>query len=672
MSQGYMGKVLKVNLESGQLEDELIPDEVYEGLLSGIGLAAWILNRDIPRGADPLGPDNVLGIVSGILTATGAQMADRWMAVGKSPLTGGWGDANAGGNFSPAIKRAGYDGVFFKGVSDKPVYLRVTDGKAELVDASPLWGLDTVETEDRIKKESGTGNMRVVCIGAAGEKQSLISGIVNDGGRIAARSGLGAVMGSKKLKAVAFSGKSRPAMHDPETVQRLSKGFAHWVKSGDRFGRLLPPGITHLLAKFLRHSPVAFRAGGSQTRVMLRKYGTVVNNLIASEIADAPIRNWKGTWKDYPLLYHSRRLAPERILAHQTRRYHCSSCPLGCGGKLDFSPDSGIPLVKTHKPEYETCAAFGSLILNNDLEALFVINDLLNRAGMDTISAGSTVAFAMECFEKGILGPEDTDGFNLSWGNAEATISVVKKMIAREGIGDLLADGSAKAAQRIGKGAWESAMHAGGQDLPMHDLRLDPAFGVGYSMEPTPGRHSSCAYVYNELYRLHEIFPDLPPTPLVYRKSSRLSVEDKQVLLSASSKFLQLANASGVCQFALQMGPDYPFIAYLNAVTGWNRRPEDYLEVGSRIQQLRQAFNLRQGKVPARDFRPPKRTEGDPPLTTGPLKGAKAPLDELNRNFAKAMGWDDEGKPLPETLRALGLDEVAKDIEQTSLGGVTP
>jgi len=658
-----MGKVLWVDLDTGRIEEEEIPHQIYEQLLSGAGLAAWVSFSAIPRDADPLGPENVIGFVSGLLSGTGAQMVGRWMVTGKSPLTGGWGEANGGGYFSPAIKRAGYDGIFIQGVSSQPVYLRVADGKAELVDATKLWGLDTVTTEQRIKEESEKGDVLVACIGPSGERLSLISGVVTDGARIAARSGMGAVMGSKRLKAVALSGRAKIETHDPEKVKELSRDFSQWVKEGEKGARWMTSGVTRILSRFMRVSPVGFGGSGDMIRSVLRNFGTIVTNVISAETGDSPVKNWKGTGhRDFPISTHSSKLEPARILAHQQKRYHCYSCPIGCGGILDLSGKTRYPLSETHKPEYETCSAFGSLILNNDLDAVFMINDMLNRAGMDTISAGSAVAFAMECAEQGILSLEETDGLDLSWGNVEAVVELLRKMIDREGVGDVLADGAARAAERIGRGSEKLAMHVGGQDLPMHDSRLDPGFAVAYSMEPTPARHTNYSYMYLELYALHEVFPGLPAVDMVYRKSSRLSTKQKEILLSAASKYMQVANGAGACLFAIQCGPRYPLVEYLNAATGWNRKPQDYLEIGERIQHLRQAFNVKHGKVPRRDFRLPSRAVGDPPMASGPLKGIKVPIGELEESFAKAMGWDEQGRPLPERLKALGLADVAEEL----------
>ncbi len=660
-SRPYMGKVLWADLGSRATREEEIPDELYQQVLAGMGLAAKILMREIPKDADPMGPDNVLALVPGLLTGTGAQMAGRWMAAAKSPLTGGWGDANGGGDFSPSIKRAGYDGIFIKGVSENPVYLNVTDEKAEIKDASHLWGLDTVETEERLKQECGK-SARVACIGPAGENLSLISGIVNQGARIAARSGMGAVMGSKRLKAVVASGKQKVAAHDPETISKLSREFSQWIKEGDKGGKFMTPRINRFIARFMRFSPLVFGAAGDMMRTMLRTYGTIVNNIIGAETGDSPIMNWKGTPLDFPLATHSGKLNPGNVLAHQKKRYHCYSCPLGCGGVLDLS-STNTGLTHSHKPEYETMSSFGSLILNNDIEAIYKINDIMNRAGMDTISAGSAVAFAMECFEQGVLTKEDADGLDLSWGNPEAVVELAGKMVKRQGLGDLLADGAKKASERLGKGSQSLAMHAGGQDLPMHDGRLDPGFAVAYSMEPTPARHTNYAYLYLEMFALHKIFPGLPKVDMLYKKAHRLDTRDREKLLSAASKFVQVVNGSGVCLFAVQCGPSFPLIKYLDAATGWDKSASDYLDMGERIQHMRQAFNVVHGKVPARDFKLPDRARGEPPLQAGPLKGVRIPLAELNQNFAAAMGWDHMGRPLADRLRQLGLDDLAGKLE---------
>ena len=457
---------------------------VYREYLAGTGLAARILLDRIPPKADPLGPDNIICFVSGLLTGTGTLFTGRWMVAGKSPLTGTWGDANCGGNFSPAIKRCGYDGIFFTGISSHPVYLCIHERKAELRDAAGIWGKDTKETEAILKRDSGCRMPRIACIGQAGENISLISGIANDGGRMAARSGLGAVMGSKKLKAVVLDGTQRIGSHDPVEIKRLSKKCNENIQFMPPF----PPAfVLAYMGAILRAMPAQPSTEtlffNTVYKLMLQKWGTASLNQILIEIGDSPIKNWKGSNEDFGQ-DRSEKLNPDVFSDCVIVKYHCYACPLGCGGICSRPGVSG----ETHKPEYETVLALGGLCLNDNADSIFRMNETLNRAGMDTISAGGTVAFAIECFEKGILTLADTDGLELTWGNSAAIEALVDRMIHRQGIGDLLADGVRAASRRIGKGSSEYAIHAGGQELAMHDGRYDPGFALHNCVEATPGK----------------------------------------------------------------------------------------------------------------------------------------------------------------------------------------
>ncbi|MBN1534893.1 MAG: aldehyde ferredoxin oxidoreductase family protein [Spirochaetes bacterium] len=661
MGKGYMGKILKVDLDSGNVSEESIPDEVYRQVTSGIGLAARLLYERIPAGADPLGPDNILAFMSGLLTGSGAWFTGRWMVAAKSPLTGGWGDANCGGTFSPAIKRCGYDGIFFHGISPKPVYLSIADGKAELKDASHLWGLDAVAAEERLIADEGK-TARVAVIGPAAERISLISGISNDRGRYAARSGLGAVMGSKRLKALAISGRGKVEVHDPWAVRELNAKFIKWFKKGEGVKKLLSAKALNFMAKFMRVSPMGMAQKGDLVKMAMSRFGTIASNVLSSENGDSPVRNWYGVgFRDFSIAAHADKLNPQRIMDHEVKKYHCYNCPLGCGSVLRVD---SAGLSETHKPEYETCCAFGALQLNDDLDAIFKINDYCNRVGFDTISAGTTIAFAMECVERGILTDADLGGLKLHWGNSDAVLELLRMMAERRGIGDILADGSKRAAQHIGKGSERLAMHAGGQELPMHDSRFDPGFAVSYVMEPTPGRHTNHGYQWLEMFALHRLFRKLPKTPDLFLVKNKYRVtKDKSILLAAASKYMQFVNGVGACLFGVQMGGNLDLPGYANAVTGWNLPPEEYLTIGERIQNIRQAFNVKHGITPRRDFMLPQRAAGRPPLEAGPMKGVTLDIDALHGAFAENMGWDREsGIPTAVKLRELGLDGIADEI----------
>src|SRR5512137_794042 len=324
MNRGYMGKILMVDLTTRDIKEEIVPDDVYEKYLSGSGLATHLLYNRIPAGADPLGPDNILGFVSGLLTGTGSLFSGRWMVVGKSPLTGGWGEANCGGSFSPAIKRCGYDGIFIKGISEKPVYLYVHNGVAKLRDASHLWGRDTVESEVTLIAET-SANARIAAIGPAGERLSLISGICNDRGRMAARSGLGAVMGAKRLKAIVLGGKKRINVHNRAEIKRLSQMCNRWVQ-------FQPPifagPVTAYVGALMRILPVQMAMDGLVYKMLLKKWGTGAMNQMSVEMGDAPIKNWRGSNVDWGIR-KSLSVNPDAIRRYEKVKYHCYACPLG-------------------------------------------------------------------------------------------------------------------------------------------------------------------------------------------------------------------------------------------------------------------------------------------------------------------------------------------------------
>jgi len=649
MDRGYMGKVLWVNLSAGKIEEEIIPDNVYEKYLSGLGLGAYLLYGRIPADADPMGPENILGFLSGLLTGTGSLFTGRWMVVGKSPLTGGWGDANCGGNFSPSIKRCGYDGVFFKGVSKKPVYLFVDNGKAEIKDASGFWGMDTVETEKALIKKAGCKRPRVACIGPAGEKLSLISGISNDLGRMAARSGLGAVMGSKKLKAVVLGGAMRIKSHSPDKIKKLSRTCNTATKDQSQFIKGI---MSARIGTLMRVLPAQMAMDGKMYISMLDKWGTASMNQISIEIGDSPIKNWKGSNKDFGT-EKSKQLNPDVFTDSVFVKYHCYSCPLGCGGICSVKGKYS----ETHKPEYETVLAFGGLCMNNDPDSIFYINEVLNRAGMDTISAGGTVAFALECYEKGIITKKETGGLELTWGNSSAIVALVEKIVKREGIGDLLADGSKLAARKIANSSMQYAIQAGGQELAMHDGRNDPGFALHNCVEPTPGRHTIGSQLYYEMFQLWKKIKGLPDVKFIYSKNSKyLPDREKAIAAASCSKYMNVMNGAGCCLFGAFLGANrLPLFDWLNAATGWEKTPDQYMEIGERTQTLRQLFNIKHGIEP-KDYKMSDRALGRPPLEEGANKGRSIDIEKMMCDYWEHFDWDTKtGKPTDECLKRLAI-----------------
>lgn len=623
MTGGYAGKIGFVNLSTGEIREEKLNEKLARDFIGGYGLGVRILFEHQRAGANPLGPENILGFTTGPLTGTPVPTGSRYMVVCKSPLTGGWGDANSGGYFGSELKAAGWDAIFVSGIAPSAKYLLVTNDGIELKDASHLWGKDTVETEDMLSEELGDSKIRVACIGPASEKLSLISGIVNDKGRVAARSGVGAVMGSKRLKAVAVRGKKKVTIADNEQLSKLRRDFVRQI--GD----------------------VPFLKG-------LMDYGTCGMTEALVAMGATPIKNWLLAGNQaFPTV--DKIAKADNVIKYQTKRYGCAHCPIACGGM--FSVSGGPhPVKEVHKPEFETIAAFGTMCLNDDLLSIIKLTDMCNRSGLDTISAGGVIAFAMECYERGIISKADTDGIELTWGNAEAIIAMTEKMIQRDGFGDVLADGVKVAAQKIGRGAEQFAMHIGGQEPGFHNALFLPSRGTGFVVDPTPGRHTAAAP-----FARIDTNPTMAPYPeLQFSGFERYEYKSKGTASATASNYWQVGACAGVCLFPVLFSEIFSLLEFVNAVTGWDIFMKEALETGARIQTLRQMFNLKEGIKPS-ELRLPNRMAGIPPESEGPLKGITIDIDTLAGEYRKAMGWDpDTGYPTEATLAKLGLEKLVK------------
>ncbi len=649
MPGGYTGKYCVVNLTDGTTETVEPPDEFYRKYLSGYGLGAAVIAGRQKAGTDPLGAEGHLGFCSGLLTGSGTLFSGRFMVVGKSPLTGGWGDANGGGFFSRELKRAGYDAVFFTGKASSPVWAYLTEKGVEIKDASGLWGKDAVETEKTIRDDLGDRRVQVAAIGLSGEKISLISGVVTDGGRVAARSGLGAVMGSKGLKALAVRGRQKVPVADPARVKAINEQFLKEFNKSTVADRLTVR-FMNFFSRIIARTGISIPAQASTLRQVYKKYGTPGLTVYSALTGDMPIRNWGGVgYTDYTFDSAAKN-SDESVIRHQKRKYACHSCPLACGGIIDIKKGR-YRGTEGHKPEYETLGAFGGLLLHDDLDTIIEINEMCNRAGIDTISAGTCVAFATECFQKGIIDEKTTGGLNLGWGKSEAILKLTEMIIHREGLGDLLADGVKRAADKIGNGSEALAMHAGGQELPMHDSRLDPGFGIAYQCEPTPGRHTISCFLYPGLFSVEKIFPEA--RRMVKRSKGKAAKMVRRY--AAGTLYMQLINSCGMCLFGA-LTSRIPIAEYLNAVTGWGLSADDYFRTGERILSLRKAFNVREGVRPV-DQRLTDRAAGRPPLGEGPLRNVTLDMETLQDTFFQAVGWDPAtGGPTREKMAELGID----------------
>jgi aldehyde:ferredoxin oxidoreductase len=615
-----MGKMLFVDLTSGTIREEEVSEELAQNFIGGYGFGAKILYDMMNPGVDPLGADNILGFITGPATGTGAFFGSRWTLVHKSPVTGGWNDANSGGFFGPELKKAGYDALFVTGAAKEPVYIWINDGKVEIRDAKHLWGKDCKDTLPLLAEETGEPKMRAAVIGPAGERLSLISCPINDGHRAPGRGGGGAVMGSKKLKAVAVRGTGTVPVANPDKIKEINRKVTTNMKNG----------------------PMAAMVGG------FGAYGTGVGTPASALNGDSPIKNWDGVGVFDIGEEKANNLSTVLLDGkYKIKPYGCFGCPLACGA--EYKVDAGRwPLEQTERPEYETLASFGGMLLVDDADAIMKCNEICNRNGLDTISAGCTVSWAMECYNKGVLTKEDLDGIELTWGNAEAVVAITEKIAAVEGCGKILAQGTEAAAEIWGKGA-EFLQNASGIELPMHDSRFAPGLARTYQYDPTPGRHVKGGIGMAQLLG----------APVGYKYNYNATGFLDTVLTTNQ----EILNCSGFCLFLGFAAPPEAQNEYIEAVTGMTFKDQHSLVTGIRILNMRHAFNLREGLKPA-DFNISQRAIGKPPQTKGPVANATVDTDKLGKNFFNMIGWDWEtGKPTLGSLEKLGgLESVIKDL----------
>jgi len=615
---GVTGTIGLVDLSTGKILIESVPDEVYTQYLGGYGLGAYQIFRHQRPGVDPLGSEAWFGLVTGMLTGTDAITGNRFVAVGKSPKTGGFGDANCGGSFGPALKRAGLDAVFFTGISPEPVYAVVENGQIELLPAGELWGATSSATEDHLAGLHGD-KTRAAVIGPAGERVSALACIINDHGRAAGRSGLGMVMGAKRLKAVAAVPGESVTVADPEGLKALRREL--------------------LKSHYTTGNPLYDFFHGTGTP------GALEPNVVKG---DCPVRNWAGAPGEFP---EAGRISGGEVLNLVERRYGCWKCPIACGSLVSVT--SGKYQGRGHQPEYETLGAFGSMCLNDDLASICHCNNLCNEYGLDTISTGATVAFAMECFEHGLV-TEEQAGIRLDWGDSGAVAAMTEQLAKGHGpLYDLFGHGVRAALSKLGADAGRFAMEAGGEELPMHDPRFFPGLGVSYAADATPGRHTVNGSWNLEGGSMSGKFPGV-------EIKDKYTYSGKGEAHKTIGSYMQAVNAAGLCMFGAFIGPASMLPDYLSLASGRDFSMEEVLAIGERIANLRMAFSVREGVVPARDFKLPGRVLGDPPMTEGPLAGVTVDNGTQVREYFQAMGWEqDTGRPQSEALLRLGLDFAA-------------
>jgi len=607
--KGWHGKILRVNLTTGEISTETIDPQIAKDYLGGRGWAIRYLYDEVDPKVDPLSPENKMIFATGPLTGTPAPTGNRYMVVTKSPLTGALADSNSGGVFPTEMKWTGFDMFIFEGKAQQPVYLWVNEDQVELRPAAHLWGKEVPETTDLLIEETDP-KAKVACIGPAGERLVKVAAIMNDKHRAAGRSGVGAVMGSKNLKAVVVRGKQLPEFADPENMKDLSM-FIQKEVGGD------------------------IKTKGSS----LREYGTAYVPQITNQLGILPTRNFK-TGKFEGVDHIDGPSLKEQFLI---RAKPCYKCPISCGRdtRVDVPGYEGAG----EGPEYETLGAIGSACGIDNLAAILKANYLCNEIGMDTISAGVTISCAMEMYEDGVI-PEEDLGQPLKFGDADSMIEFIRKTGYREGFGDLLAEGSYRLADHYGHP--EYSITAKKLEFPGYDPRGAQGMGLLYATSNIGASHMAGDIAYSEVFGV----------PI---KLDPVSIENKAQIVKRYEDIFAVIDAVGLCVFLsvrYMLDDDISLLPsrltqVMNYATGAGYDVETMLEAGERVFNLERLFLLDAGFTSEDDTLPDRMLKE--PLTEGPAKGHVVYLDQMLPEFYRLRGWDENGVPTPEKLASLGI-----------------
>ncbi|ASJ17168.1 aldehyde ferredoxin oxidoreductase [Thermococcus chitonophagus] len=603
---GYWGKILRVNLSDGTIKEEKFDESFAKKWLGTRGFGIYYLLKEMDPKVDPFSPENKLIFATGPLTGTSAPTGGRYMVITKSPLTGYIAMANSGGYFGAELKFAGWDAIIVEGKADHPVYIYINEDSVEIRDASHLWGKLVSETEEKLKEEVGDKNVQIASIGPAGENKVRFAAVMNNGHRAAGRGGVGAVMGSKNLKAIVVRGRKR--------VEVADKG---------KFMEVVREKIEKL-----KKDPVA---GGG-----LPKYGTAVLVNIINENGLYPTRNFQTGVFKYAYEQSGEAMAAKYLV----RNKPCFACPIGCG-RVNKLPTLG----ETEGPEYESTWALGANLGINDLAAIIEANHFADEYGMDTISLGGTLATAMELYERGLLKQEDIGGDNappFRFGNTEVLHYWIHKIATREGFGDILAEGGYRLAEKFN--GLEYFMGVKKQELPAYDPRGAEGHGLGYATNNRGGCH----------IKQYMISPEILGYP--YKMDPHDISDEKVKMVILFQDLTALIDAAGLCVFTtFGLGAD-DYRDLLNAALGWDFSTEDYLKIGERIWNAERLFNLKAGLDPLKEDTLPKRLLEEP-MPEGPHKGHVVRLKEMLPRYYKFRGWTEDGRIPEEKLKELELEE---------------
>ncbi len=627
---GHVGRLLRVNLSSGKFAEEPIESSEARKYVGGRGIGAKLLLTELARGTDPLDPESPLIFLAGPLTGTHTPGTTRFQVIAKSPLTGLFGQANAAGSFGPNLKQAGFDGIVLEGKAERPVYLWIHDGMAEIRDASHLWGKTTGETNDQLKQELHAPQAVVACIGPAGEKRSLIACIMAEKHRAAGRTGMGAVMGSKNLKSIAVLGSRPVPVAEPDRVRELAR----------------------VINTTLHEDPWAQNWG---------KYGTALGVPGLNGQGILPTRNFQtGVFAGHG------RISGETMTGSILRKAdRCPGCGVGCIRVVEVdaaaSPFGAIS-PEYGGPEYETVGSFGSLCAVDDLVAIAAANQMANMYGVDTISAGVTIAWVMECFERGLLTGVDLDGLEPRWGDAHTMLELLRRIGAREGIGERLADGVKRASAGFGRGTEEYAMHVKGLEIPLHEPRGKKGLGLGYAIGARGAAHSEV--VHDTAFEKPNAAPELG----IVAPISRFELAgQKPAIVKAGDDLRTLVDILGTCFFVYDpcLTPiKLPTtLKLVRAVTGWDTNVEELITAASRANTLARIFNTREGIRSKDDVLPARFSETMAEGATAGQRIAPEDLASARAEFYRLSGWSPDGIPTAERIAELGIQDVVTRTE---------
>jgi aldehyde:ferredoxin oxidoreductase len=635
---GYAGKILRVNLTQKRATEEPLQAHVARKFIGGRGLIGQILFEELKPGIDPFGPENRFVVATGPIVGIPIVGSAKHAVGAKSPLTYGLGHSQVTGSFGAELKSGGYDAIIVEGKAASPVYLWIHNGITEIKDADHLWGKPTRDVQRLIAEEVKDDCVRVGCIGIGGENLVRFACVMFTFNHAAGRTGMGAVMGSKRLKAIAVRGTQAVKYSDEEKLIALAKEDQANRGEHARKGPYWPDSLD--------------------------KYGSDVDLGYWQLTGRLPTMNFRKCTFSGADKINGEALHDNMVV----RNHACPYCPIACNKVVEahypyeVDPDYG-------GPEYETCAALGSMCMNESLVALCKSNELCNKYGLDTISTGVAIAFAMECYEKGLIRREDTEGLDLSWGNPEAMVQLPEKIAKREGIGGLLAEGVKRAAEKIGNGAEEFAVHVKGMEVPMHEGRGKKGHGFVYAVSNRGAHHQDMES--DDLFE-EQLCPEIGISEALHPRDRLYAGPEKSKLVKIVGDLFNLFDSLPICRWTVFPASRERTLGYLipivRAATGWDVSVGELMIVGERVWNIERAFNVREGIARKDDVLPRRMMEE--PLPDGPYKGetfSRDMLDKMLDGYYESRGWDKQtGIPKREKLEELGLEYVAKELE--SLG----